>query len=458
MRDRIVPDSVMLTLNATSAHRGFCDGRSRRDFLKIGGLAMGGLSLPDLLRAETAQGRRPGHKAVIMVFLPGGPSHQDILDLKPDAPSEIRGEFKPIATNVDGLQICELLPRLARQMDKCTVIRSMADCDTSHDAFQCLTGRNSRQQPPGGWPAFGSVVSRLQGPVDPATPPFVGLSPKMGHMPWARNGEPGFLGVAHAPFEANRGGGTADMKLNGMSLDRLHDRAALLKSFDQLRRDLDAGGLMAGMDAFNEQALGVLTSPKLLQALDLTREDRRIAERYGKGENRNRDDGGPRLTDHFLAARRLVEAGARVVTLGFSRWDYHSNNFGQLREDLPLLDSALSALLTDLHERGLEKDVAVVVWGEFGRTPVINPQGGRDHWPRVSCALLAGGAFRHGQVIGATDKVAGEAVDRPVAFGEVFATLYHHLGIDTTKVTLDDFSGRPQYLVDGTPAPLAELL
>ncbi len=458
MRDRIVPDSVMLTLNATSAHRGFCDGRSRRDFLKIGGLAMGGLSLPDLLRAETAQGRRPGHKAVIMVFLPGGPSHQDILDLKPDAPSEIRGEFKPIATNVDGLQICELLPRLARQMDKCTVIRSMADCDTSHDAFQCLTGRNSRQQPPGGWPAFGSVVSRLQGPVDPATPPFVGLSPKMGHMPWARNGEPGFLGVAHAPFEANRGGGTADMKLNGMSLDRLHDRAALLKSFDQLRRDLDAGGLMAGMDAFNEQALGVLTSPKLLQALDLTREDRRIAERYGKGENRNRDDGGPRLTDHFLAARRLVEAGARVVTLGFSRWDYHSNNFGQLREDLPLLDSALSALLTDLHERGLEKDVAVVVWGEFGRTPVINPQGGRDHWPRVSCALLAGGAFRHGQFIGATDKVAGEAVDRPVAFGEVFATLYHHLGIDTTKVTLDDFSGRPQYLVDGTPAPLAELL
>jgi len=454
-----LPNSVvMLTLNATNAHHGFCDGRSRRDFLKIGGLAMGGLSLPELLRAEYAQGKRPGHKAVIMVFLPGGPSHQDIFDLKPDAPSEIRGEFKPIGTKVDGLQICELLPRLAGLMNRCTIIRSMADCDTSHDAFQCLTGRSGRQQPPGGWPAFGSVVSRLQGPVDPAMPPFVGLSPKMGHMPWARNGEPGFLGVAHAPFEANRGGGTADMKLNGMSLDRLHDRATLLKSFDQLRRDLDAGGLMAGMDAFNEQALGVLTSPKLLEALDLTREDRRIAERYGKGENRNRDDGGPRLTEHFLAARRLVEAGARVVTLGFSRWDYHSNNFGQLREDLPLLDSALSALLTDLRERGMEKEVAVVVWGEFGRTPVINAQGGRDHWPRVSCAMLAGGAFRHGQVIGATDKVAGEAVERPVAFGEVFATLYQHLGIDTTKVTLDDFSGRPQYLVDGTPAPLAELL
>jgi hypothetical protein len=280
----------------------------------------------------------------------------------------------------------------------------------------------------------------------------------MGHMPWARNGEPGYLGVAHAPFEPNRGSGTGDMSLQGMTLDRLHDRAGLLKSFDQLRRDLDATGLMAGMDAFNEQALGVLTSPKLLHALDLSREDARYAERYGKGENKNRDDGGPRLTDHFLAARRLVEAGARVVTLGFSRWDYHSDNFKQLREDLPLLDSALSALISDLHERGMDKDVAVVVWGEFGRTPTINPKGGRDHWPRVSCAMLAGGGFRHGQVIGATDKHAGEAIERPVAFGEVFSSLYHHLGIDVTKATLDDLSGRPQYLIDGNHAPLPELV
>jgi hypothetical protein len=447
----------MLSIPGTS-HPGFCDGKTRRDFLKIGGLAMGGLALPDLLRAEAQQNGKPGHKAVIMVFLPGGPSHQDIFDLKPDAPSEVRGEFKPIGTNVPGIQICEKLPLLARMMDKCTLIRSMADCDTSHDAFQCLTGRSARQQPPGGWPSFGAVVSRLQGAVHQAMPPFVGLSPKMGHMPWARNGEPGYLGVAHAPFQPNRGGGTDDMTLHGMSLDRLHDRAGLLKSFDQLRRDLDSSGLMAGMDAFNEQALGVLTSPKLLEALDLTREAPRFAERYGKGENKNRDDGGPRLTEHFLAARRLVESGARVVTLGFSRWDYHSNNFGQLREDLPLLDSALSALITDLHERGMEKDVAVVVWGEFGRTPTINPKGGRDHWPRVSCALLAGGEMRHGQVIGATDKLAGEATERPVAFGEVFSTLYHHLGIDANKVTLDDFSGRPQYLIDGNHQPMVELV
>ena len=155
-----------------SSHRGFCDGKTRRDFLQIGGLAMGGLALPDLLRAEAQQNGRSGHKAVIMVFLPGGPSHQDMVDLKPDAPSEIRGEFKPISTNVPGIQICEHLPRLAQMMDKCTIIRSLADCEPSHDAFQCLTGRSARQQPPGGWPSFGSIVSRLQGPVHQAMPPL----------------------------------------------------------------------------------------------------------------------------------------------------------------------------------------------------------------------------------------------------------------------------------------------
>ena len=259
-------------------------------------------------------------------------------------------------------------------------------------------------------------------------------------------------------FQPNRGGGTEDMSLNGVTLERLGDRKALLRSFDNFRRDVDASGLMGGIDVFNEQAMGVLTSSKLLDALDLTKEDPRLVERYGKGVDENRDDGGPRLTEHFLTARRLVEAGARVVTLAFSRWDYHSNNFGQLREDLPLLDRGLSALITDLHERGMDKDVSVVVWGEFGRTPVINAKGGRDHWPRVSCALLAGGGMRHGQVIGATDKIGGEATERPVAFGEVFATLYQRLGIDVAKTTLTDLTGRPQYLVDGGYLPMQELV
>jgi Protein of unknown function (DUF1501) len=447
----------MLTLHGTTSGR-FCDGIARRDFLKIGGLAMGGLSLPDVLRAEAVQGSKKSHKAVIMVFLPGGPSHQDMVDLKMDAPSEIRGEFKPINTNVDGLQLCEYLPKMAKMMDKWTVIRSMSDCEPQHDAFQCLTGRGLKQQPPGGWPSFGSIVSKLQGQVDPAIPAFSGLAPKMGHMEWARTGAPGFLGVSNAPFEPNRGGGTEDMCLKGISLERLHDRAGLLKSFDSFRRDMDSSGLMDGIDTFNKQAMGVLTSSKLLDALDLSKEDPRIVAAYGKGVNVNRDDGGPRITEHFLAARRLVEAGARVVTLAFSRWDYHSDNFGQLREDLPLLDSALSALTTDLHQRGLSDDVSVVVWGEFGRTPTINAKGGRDHWPRVSCAMMMGGGMKHGQVIGATDKFGGEATDRPVRFGEVFATLYNRLGIDVNKVTLNDHAGRPQYLVPDGLQPMPELI
>jgi Protein of unknown function (DUF1501) len=437
---------------------GFCDGVSRRDFLRIGGLALGGLSMPQILRAEALSGVRKSHKAVIMIYLPGGPSHQDIFDLKMNAPSEVRGEFQPIGTNVAGIQITEHLPRLAKMMDRCTLIRSMSDCESGHDAFQCLTGRSLKNQPPGGWPSMGSIISKLQGAVDPAVPPFVGLAPKMGHMEWARCGEPGFLGVKHAPFEPNRGGAAEDMTLNGVSLDRLADRRSLLAGFDHFRRDVDASGVMDGLDAFNQQAFGVLTSSKLLDALDISKEDPRIVERYGKGDPKNRDDGGPKLMEHFLAARRLVEAGARCVTVAFSRWDHHGGNFAALRQDLPLLDQGLTALLRDLKERGLEKDVSVVVWGEFGRTPTINKDAGRDHWPRVSCALLAGGGMNHGQVIGATDRLGGEATERPVRFGEVFATLYHSMGIDVSKTTVDDLGGRPEYLVEPGCLPMKELI
>ncbi|MDB6118806.1 MAG: hypothetical protein JWO08_2587 [Verrucomicrobiaceae bacterium] len=196
----------MLTLQGTHGSR-FCDGIARRDFLKIRGLAMGGLSLPDLLRAEAQQGTDKPHKAVIMVFLPGGPPHQDMFDMKMDAPSEIRGEFKPISTNVAGLQICEHLPLMAKMIDKFTVIRSMADCEPGHDAFQCLTGRSQKQQPPSGWPSFGSVVLKLQGQVDRSVQGFVGLAPKIGHMPWARTGDPGFFGVAKNQSRQRRHGG-----------------------------------------------------------------------------------------------------------------------------------------------------------------------------------------------------------------------------------------------------------
>jgi hypothetical protein len=445
----------MLTIYGQKSR--FCDGVSRRNFLKIGALGLGGLALPELLHAESQMGIRRSHKAVIMVFLPGGPSHQDMFDLKMDAPKEVRGEFKPIPTKVPGIEICEHLPKIAAQMDKMAIIRSMVGALDDHNAFQCLTGRTARNQAPGGWPCLGSVLSKLYGPLDKAVPAFVGLAPKMGHVPWSDNGMPGFLGVGHAPFQPNKGGGKEDMVLSGLTLDRLSDRKTLLASFDRFRRELDGSGMMEGIDMFNEQAFGILTSSKLAEALDLEKEDSKVRASYGKGDPKNRDDGGPKLMEHFLIARRLVEAGARCVTLAFSRWDHHGDNFGALRQDLPLLDQGVSALVQDIHQRGLDKDVSVVVWGEFGRTPTINKDAGRDHWPRVSCALLFGGGMKVGQVIGSTDRLGGEAYERPVHFGEVFATLYHNLGIDVNKVTVKDLTGRPQYLVDGYQ-PMPELV
>lgn len=434
-----------------------CHGWTRRELLTIGALGCGGLALPDLLRAEAANGIRRSHKAIIMIYMCGAPPHQDMYDLKPHAPAEVRGEFQPIATNVPGIQICEHLPRLARIMDKLVPIRSVHGSPSGdHDSFICYTGRPVPRQPPGGWPSVGATVSKLLGPASPAMPAFVGLAPKTGHPPYGSPGHPGFLGTAHRAFRPYAEGMT-DLTLNGISADRLHDRQALLSSVDRLRREIDASGAMAGYDSFTEQALGVLTSSRLAEALDVTREDARTRERYGQGDPRNYGDGAPRNLEHFLIARRLVEAGARCVTLNFGRWDFHSNNFSEFKNTHgPLFDQGMSALVEDLAERGLDRDVSVVAWGEFGRTPKINKEAGRDHWPQVGGALLAGGGLRTGQVIGATDRLAAEISQRPVHFGEVLATLYRQLGLNLST-TLTDLSGRPQYLVDGH-RPLPELI
>lgn len=444
----------MLTIYGRSSR--FCDGISRRNFLKIGALGLGGLALPQLLEAEAKAGLRRSHKAVIMIYLPGGPPHQDMFDLKLDAPSEIRGEFQPIATKVSGIQICEHLPRMAAMMDKLAIIRSISDAVDDHSDFHCMTGRSKRIQPPGGWPTFGSVVTKLLGPANRAIPPFVGLEPKMQHRPYNDAG-PGFLGAGLRSFRPE-GNGKDDMVLHGVTLDRLADRKALLASFDRFRCDLDATGVMDGLDSFNEQAFGVLTSSKLLEALDFQREDKRLIERYGKGDSKPHGDAAPMLMEQFLVARRLVEAGARVVTVAFGFWDYHGNNFKNAKTDMPLLDQGVTALVEDLHQRGLDKDVSVVVWGEFGRTPTINKDAGRDHWPKASCAVLACGGMKTGQVIGATDRLGAEPAERPVRFGEVFATLYHQLGIDVNKTTVTDLSGRPQYLVEDGLQPMKELI
>lgn len=438
-------------LNIFGQPKRLCQGMSRREALTIGALGLSGLTLADLLRAESQAGIGKSHKAVIMIYMCGAPPHQDMYDLKPDAPAEIRGEFRPIDTNVPGIQICEHLPHLAKIMDKLVPIRTMVGSPNgNHDSFICYTGRSFERQPAGGWPALGSVVSKLKGPADPSVPTFIGLSPNAGHPPYGSPGLPGFLGPSHSAFRPN-GEGRANLVLNGIDASRLQDRRQLLGSFDSMRRDLDNSGTIAGVDTFTSQALGVLTSSKLADALDLSKEDPKVIERYGKGDERNYGDGAPRNQQHFLMARRLVEAGARVVTLNFGRWDFHSNNFSEFKNThAPQFDQGLSALVEDLHERGLDKDVSVVAWGEFGRTPIINKDAGRDHWPQVGGALLAGGGMKTGQVIGATDRIAGEPVSRPVHFGEVLATLYHRLGINPES-TVADLSGRPQYLVDHHP-------
>lgn len=426
---------------------------------------MGGLSLPQILQAEAGTENRGeptprsgrSHKAIIMIFLPGGPPHQDMFDLKMDAPSEIRGEFKPIPTNVPGIEICELFPRLAGMMDKFTIIRSIVGATGGHDSFQCMVGRNNKNQPQGGWPCIGSNLSSIEGPVDPSMPPFVGLAPPMGHKEWADAGQSGYLGIAHSPFKPS-GPGKTDMVLDGVTLERLSDRKGLLASFDRFRRSADSSGVMEGMDAFSRQAFGILTSSKLAKALDIQQENPRVRERYGKGIPGNVADGGPRLMEQFLMARRLVEAGARCVTLAFSRWDWHGGNFKRGRQDMPMLDQGVTALVEDLHQRGLDKDVSVVVWGEFGRTPKINKNAGRDHWPRVSCALLACGGMRTGQVIGSTTRLGEDAKDRPVHFQDVHATLYHQMGINPATTATRDLTGRPHYLVDRQYEPMKEVI
>ncbi len=433
----------------------FCDGHNRRTFLQIG--ALGSLTLPQLLHAEAATGVSNSHKAVIMVYMCGGPPHQDMYDLKPDAPSEVRGEFSPIKTNVPGIEICEHMPKMAAMMDKFVPIRTMANCQGGHTGFQCFTGNITNNEPAGGWPHIGSVVSRFQGPVHDGVPPFVSLCYTTKHKPY-NEPKAGFLGLGHSSFRPS-GPGKDDLVLKDITTDRLGDRKALLASVDRFRRNWDNSGQMEGMDSFSQRAMGILTSSDLFKALDVSEESAETRERYGYANpNQPKGDGAPRVPQNLLLARRLVEAGVRVVTVNYSFWDWHGSNFKTGKEELPIFDQGITALVEDLHQRGMADDVSVVAWGEFGRTPKINKNAGRDHWPRVSSALLACGGMKTGQVIGQTDRQAGEAIERPVLFEEVYATLYRNMGINLNSDRLFDFRGRPQYLIPSGTKPLDELV
>jgi len=431
----------------------FCDGISRRSFLKIGGLAMGGLSLPSLLHAEQKAGRR-SHKAVIMVYLSGGLSHQDTFDLKPQAPKEIRGEFKPIASQVPGVDVCELLPKMAAIMDRVAVVRSISGLIDEHSSWQNLTGYPMGIATRDGRPNFGSVVARVQGSVDRVVPPFVDLFPTMQHRPYNAAGA-GTLGRPANPVKVD-GEDVAIMKLTGTTPDELADRRKLLEQFDGFRRAVDNADV-SGMETQYQRAFDVLTSSKLVEALNVEKEPAKVRDRYGRGSSKHLGDGAPMWNDQLLMARRLVEAGARVVTVAYGFWDTHGGNFRYLREHLPLFDQGISALVEDVYDRGLDKDVSVVVWGEFGRTPKINKDAGRDHWARVNGALLCGGGMKVGQVIGSTDSTAAVARDQPIHYQDVLATVYHNLGIDP-HATVEDVSGRPAAILPSTAQPIQKLI
>jgi uncharacterized protein (DUF1501 family) len=436
-----------------------CDGITRRHFLTAGALGLGGLTLADLLRAEAAAGRTSG-KSIIMIHLDGGPPHHDTIDPKPDAPAEVRGEFKPIATKVPGLRVGELMPKVAGIADRFAFLRSLVGSAGAHDAFQCQSGFPAGDlRSLGGRPALGSVVARLRGSADDPAPSFVDL---MQGRPFVRDSaRPGFLGPTYGPFRpdvskmfarelepamkkelAARGPDHAVRLtlVDGLTPERLDDRARLRAAFDGARRDLD-GGSMEAMDRFTHQAASILTSGRLAAAMDLGREPARVVERYtppaSAGGHRFYTSEDPASARKLLLARRLVEAGVRCVSVSFSDFDTHADNFGRMRQLLPIVDHALWALVTDLDERGLLGDVVVVAWGEFGRTPKVNKNAGRDHWPEVGPALLAGGGLKGGQVIGATDRHGGRVASRPVSYQDVFATLYTTLGIDPSA-TPDD--------------------
>jgi hypothetical protein len=414
----------------------FCDGISRRSFLRIGAFGAG-LTLAGMLRAH-ASSSGTSSKQAIMIYLPGGPSHMDMYDLKPDAPAEYRGEFKPIATNVPGIHICEHFPLQARMFDKLAVIRSVQPIREEHSDSEVMTGYPEAINVQRHGPSIGAVMSRLRGVERQDIPPFVSL------RGMARGTEPGFLGVAHRPFTPD-GPGMQNLRLaSGIDMNRMDDRKTLLASLDTVRRDVDASGTMTGMDSFVTRAFDMVASGAVRKALDLSREDPRVRDRY-KG------------AEVFLTARRLVEAGVGCVTLAIGSWDTHGSNFKILKNQLPQVDRGVANLIEDLHDRGMENDVATVMWGEFGRTPRINgSDAGRDHWPAVMSALVAGAGMRMGQAIGASSARGEHPKDRKYTPSQVLSTIYRAIGIDPA-MTFNNGSGRPMHILDDRE-PVTELL
>jgi len=439
---------------------------SRRSLLKASLAGLAGLTFPGLLRlrSEAAGTGRPmnRNKSVILLWMTGGPSHIDTWDVKPEAPSEIRGPFKPIRTKLPGVFICEHLPKQAAMMDKLTLIRSVDARESNHEPNQVFQTGNLEAEPrlnPKGdkYPAIASVIAKLRGANHPAMPPYVALNMKdRSHLAWG-----GYLGKQYDPFIGDNVSKLFQLP-RGLTMDRLHTRKTLAEQMDRLRGDLDLSGSMEALDRFGQQAFDLVAGQRAQTAFDVSKEPAKILDRYGTHD----------WCRQALLARRLVEAGVSFVTIDLSNhsasgtWDTHGDNIppyggimSGLKPLLPVFDHLLTTLVSDLDERGLLDDVLVIAMGEFGRTPKIGTQGstdGRDHWPVVMSMVLAGGGFRHGQVIGATERDGGQIKERPVTPGDLAATIYHHMQVPLDATYLDH-TGRPRFIVENG-APIRELI
>jgi uncharacterized protein (DUF1501 family) len=439
----------------------YCDGLSRRSFLQLGVAGMASLGLADVLRARETSGAARKDTAAILLWLDGGPSHMDLYDLKPEAPAEYRGFWKPIRTNVPGMDISELFPRQAKVADKFSLVRSLHHDTGDHftGGHAMLTGRTGRvsgAKLEGEYPSIGSIVARVRGPNQPGMPPYVAVpyAASIGLRPGYFGAN--YLGVPYNAFETGGDPSQPGFQVNnlrpagGLTMDALEDRRRLLGHFDQIRRDVDREGTFDAMDRFQRDAYELVTGPAARRAFDIAREDPRLRDRYGSNQ----------WGQCTLLARRLVEAGATFVTVHMGGWDHHWDLKPGMEGYLPMVDAAVASLFEDLAARGLWETTLVILCGEFSRTPRMNDgsgrgKPGRDHWGNSMFCLLGGGGVQGGRVIGSTDSLGQAPKDRPLTPADLHATIYHLLGIDPATQFLDR-SGRPVAAAD-TTQPIAEL-
>jgi hypothetical protein len=448
----------MLRITANDRQR-YCDGISRRSFLQAGALGIAGLALPDWLRlkAQAAEGGKTTREtAVILIWLDGGPTHMDTYDLKPAAPAEYRGPLKGTRTNVPGLEICELMPRQAQVMDKLAIVRSLYHTTGDHfaGAHWMLTGYHgstaANLDPM--YPSAGSITARVRGANWAGLPAYVAvpIAASVGLVPGYNSGA--YLGTSYNPFQTGGDPNQPNFSVRnltlpgGMTLAQLEDRRHLLSTFDTLRRDLDRSGTIESLDRFQREAYELISGPAAREAFDISKEDPRLRDRYGRHN----------WGQSTLLARRLVEAGVTFVTVHMGGWDDHAAIEQAMKNKLPIYDRAVASLVEDLSDRGMYDRVAICVCGEFGRTPRVNGSAGRDHWGEAGFTVLGGGGLKTGLAVGSTSDKGERPKDRPVRPEDMLATLYHVLGIDTTQ-TFIDRTGRPHPILNGG-APIEELL